>query len=145
MLSTDVLKSRMHANKLHIPANRLEKQLKDEKLVNRPKFIRRIELENKFMEGINGPLNLAPDQNLLKEKDKKIQALRQRLNLTIEKHMHMPNLIANQGKIEQVAKESQAYVMSQFKNSQQRQNFEKNVLTSFDPGDSSGSIESRIW
>lgn len=62
-----VLRSTMHVNKLQNTVNKIERQLKHEKVVTKAKQLRISELEQKVVELGVDPSNPTPVQSLLKD------------------------------------------------------------------------------
>ena len=83
-------------NKFQNTVSKLEKQLKDEKTTNKAKLLRIVVLESKVFERGLDPLQPALVHNILREKDKQIQALKKIISILAYEHVKMLELMATQ-------------------------------------------------
>lgn len=104
----DVMKYNMSTNKLQDVAQRLEKQLKNEKSSNKEKQLKIIDLEQQIVKLVQNPSDMALVQAMLKEKDKEISSLKKKLNIPTVEHSQTVEVLAIQYELEKDMIGSQA-------------------------------------
>jgi hypothetical protein len=92
MICRDAMQASLGMKKLQNMADKIQKQLKQEKLANRTKQMRIDELENWVIELGANPKDSKSIQALIKTKDTKIYTLNKKLNIPNIDHVQTPEL-----------------------------------------------------
>ena len=96
IIYSDLLHAMVRINKLQALVDKLEVQLKHEKVENKPNFIQIKKLQADIISSGNESGNTQAVRKLLEEKDNTLQVLKKRLKIPSREHVQSSELLALQ-------------------------------------------------